>query len=142
MGSGGVVWAVDVEPGLVEHVASRAESEGLPWIRPVLAAADDPALPEGEVDLVLVVNTWHHIDDRLDYLGRLARALAPGGRVAVVDYRAGDLPVGPRAGHKISRHHVLGEFTEAGWLPVGELETLPYQYVLVFEPPAVAAASP
>lgn len=142
VGSEGTVWAVDVEPKLVEYLASRARSEDLDWLRPVLAAPDDPRLPDGAVDLVLVVNTWHHLDDRLDYLDRLRRALATGGRVALVDYRDGDLPVGPPPGHKLSRADVIGEFEEAGWSLAGESEALPYQYVLVFVPPAAPQAGP
>lgn len=80
------------------------------------------------------MDTWHHIDDRLGYLRRLAGTLRPGGRVAVVDFREGDLPVGPPAGHKLSRDEVVDEFADAGWSLVAESTKLKYQYVLVFRP--------
>lgn len=135
LGEGGRVLAVDVEPALVEHMRARAEREGLTAVmEPRLAARDDPGLPAEEVDRILIVNTWHHIDDRLDYLERLARALAPGGRVVVVDYREGDLPVGPPEGHKLSEEHVRSEFAEAGWTLQRAPDLLPYQYVLEFRP--------
>lgn len=134
IGPSGRVLAVDIEPGLIEHIRERAAREGLPGIEPVLAAADDPRLPEAGVDRILIVDTWHHIDDRVAYLAKLARALRPGGTVVVVDFREGELPVGPPPGHKLSEAAVRAEFAEAGWTPVGSTDALPYQYVLAFRP--------
>jgi ubiquinone/menaquinone biosynthesis C-methylase UbiE len=132
VGASGKVYAVDIEPALVDHIAERARSAGLAQVVPVLAAAADARLPERSVDLVLVVNTWHHIDDRLRYLERLSRALKPGGRIAIVDFREGDLPVGPPAGHKLHREAILSELAAGGWSLGDEYRKLPYQYVLVF----------
>lgn len=134
VGAAGKVYAVDIERSLVDHLADRARKAGLAQVVPLLAAPDDSRLPERSVDLVLVVDTWHHIDDRLRYLERLAPALRPGGRVVVVDFREGELPVGPPAGHKLGRDEVVAEFAKAGWSLVGEYEKLPYQYVLAFRP--------
>jgi hypothetical protein len=80
------------------------------------------------------VDTWHHIDSRLDYLAKLARALRPGGSVVVVDFREGELPVGPPPGHKLSAGEVTAEFEKAGWVLHRESEALPYQYLLAFRP--------
>ncbi len=136
VGVSGRVYAVDIEPKLIAYLGERAKKEDLPQVVAVLAEPDDPKLPQGTLDLVLVVDTWHHIDDRLRYLERLARVLRPGGRVAVVDFREGELPVGPPPDHKLSREHIVGEFAEAGWHLVAESDALPYQYVLVFVPPS------
>ena len=105
---------------------------------PVLASPDDPRLPAHGVDLVLIVDTWHHIDDRLHYLAKLAAGLKPGGRVAVVDFKKGDFPVGPPDAHKLTPEAVTAEFGAAGWAPATHWDELPYQYVLVFTPPAVS----
>lgn len=133
VGARGRVHALDVEEGLVAHIAERAREEGLSQVEPRKIPTDDPGLEAGSVDLVLIVNTWHHIDDRVAYVGKLAKTLKPGGRVAVVDYAPGDLPVGPPAGHKLPPSKVVAEF-EAGGLPLvlRDEETLPYQYVLAF----------
>jgi ubiquinone/menaquinone biosynthesis C-methylase UbiE len=138
----GTVYAVDVEPKLIEHIRKRTAAEGFSWVEPVLAAPDDPRLPDGAIDLVLIVDTWHHIDDRIRYLGRLAGSLKPEGRVAIVDFREGDLPVGPPAGHKLSRGEVVNELGEAGWRLAGEGKMLPYQYLLVFTPPVSRPEDP
>ena len=132
VGAEGRVLAVDIEPGLVEYMQERATRESVPWIEPVLTEPDEPGVPAGTADVVLIVNTWHHIDDRLTYLDKLADTLKPGGRVVVVDFHEGELPVGPPAGHKLSQEHVQAEFDEAGWTLAASYDDLPYQYVLAF----------
>jgi SAM-dependent methyltransferase len=136
VGDNGRVLAVDIEPALIEHLSRRAQEEGLPQVDPILGEPDDPKLPAKKVDLVLIVDTWHHIDDRIAYLGRLSQALSPGGKAAIIDFHEGELPVGPPPGHKLSRDAVFDELTEAGWTLDSESEDLPYQYLLVFRPPS------
>jgi ubiquinone/menaquinone biosynthesis C-methylase UbiE len=138
VGDKGKVLAIDVEPKLVAYMKERAAKAGLPQMVAVLAPTDDPQLPAHGVDLVLIVDTWHHIDDRLHYLAKLAVGLKPGGRVAVVDFKKGDFPVGPPDAHKLEAKSVTAEFVEAGWTSASHWDELPYQYVLVFTPPAAS----
>ena len=138
VGPEGRVLAVDVEPNLVDYMKDRAAKERLPQMVPVLVPPDDPKLPPRGVDLVLIVDTWHHIDDRLSYLAKLAAGLKPGGRVAVVDFKKGDFPVGPPDAHKLASEAIAEEFRSAGWAVTKSWEDLPYQYVLVFTPPAAS----
>ena len=132
VGAAGTVLAADTEPALVEHLRRRAEKEGLANLVPILASADNPRLPAGTVDVVLIVDTWHHIDDRVAYARRLAAALDPGGRVAIVDWQKRELPVGPPLDHKLAREQVIDEMTQAGYRLAGEPDLLPWQYVLIF----------
>jgi ubiquinone/menaquinone biosynthesis C-methylase UbiE len=138
VGAAGRVLAIDVEPKLVDYLKERAAKEHLAQLVPVLALPDDPKLPARGVDLVLIVDTWHHIDDRLHYLAKLAAGLKAGGRVAVVDFEKGDFPVGPPDAHKLTADAVISEFDEAGWSLAKQGDELPYQYVLVFKPPAAS----
>ncbi len=140
VGAAGKAYAVDVEPNMVTHLGERAAKAKLPQVVPVLAAPDDPKLPAGGIDLVFICDTWHHIDDRLSYLERLAVALKPGGKIAVVDFREGEMPVGPPPGHKLSREAVVKEFEAARFSLVDEYTKLRYQYALVFAPPRGHAA--
>lgn len=135
VGPAGKVYAVDIEQEMLDHVMSR---EDLPTYRnvvPVLAEPSDPLLPENELDLILTVNTWHHIDGRIKYLKKLQAALKPYGRLVIVDWREGELPMGPPAGHKLSRDKVIRELEKAGWKLTTEGTALPYQYVLIFQRP-------
>jgi SAM-dependent methyltransferase len=132
VGSDGAVFAVDPEPKMVERLRARAEAERTANVVPVLASLDDARLPAGAVDVILIVDTYHHIDDRIAYFTRLRRALRLHGRIAVVDWKKRDLPVGPPLEHKLAREVVVEEMTAAGYALVREPDFLPYQYFLVF----------
>jgi len=134
VGPDGTVFAVEPEPKLLAYLRERAEREKTANVVPVLASLDDPRLPPRAVDLVLVVDTFHHIDGRIAYFRALQRALRPGGRVAVVDWHKRPLPVGPEPAHKLAREQVVDEMRAAGYALVAEPDVLPYQYVLVFAP--------
>lgn len=130
-GASGKVIAVDIEPTLVAHMAARATSEGTANVEARLGRAEDPGLAAGEVDLVLLVDTYHHIDGREAYFRRLRDALKPGGRLVVVDFKAGELPIGPPPEHRIPPETVAAELQTAGWTVTGTPEVLPYQFVLI-----------
>jgi SAM-dependent methyltransferase len=130
-----MVLAVDTEAEMVAYMGKRMVEAGVDNVVPVLALPDDPFLPNGRVVRVLIVNTYHHIDDRLEYFARLRNALTPGGRLAIVDFLKKPLPVGPPMDHKLEAAFVVQEMVEAGWkLAEEKKELLPYQYFLVFEP--------
>jgi ubiquinone/menaquinone biosynthesis C-methylase UbiE len=133
VGPAGTVLAADIEPGMVAYLRRRAEREGHANLIPILASADNPRLPDRAVDLVFFCNTWHHIGDRVAYARRLRDDLARGGRVVVVDFLPGDLPVGPPPTEKLGEREVVAEFEKAGFQRVHSLDFLPYQYVLVFQ---------
>lgn len=130
----GLVFAVDVEPRQLDRLNEHLTAEKLENVVPVLAPLDDPRLPRRQFDLVLVVDTYHHFPDRLEYLQRLREALRPGGRLAIIDYHAGELPVGPPPEHKLAREVVLEEAARAGFRLIEEPAILPYQYFLIFRP--------
>lgn len=132
VGPDGVVFAVDVEPNLVAYLRARAEREKTPNVVPILASTSNPRLPPRSCDVVLVVDTYHHIDDRLTYFQRLRRVLRSGGRVAIVDWQKRPLPVGPEMAHKLDRAVVVEEMKTSGYRLVGEPDVLPYQYLLLF----------
>jgi ubiquinone/menaquinone biosynthesis C-methylase UbiE len=130
---GGKVYAVDIEPGMVDFINQRKEKEeGGELVEGILAQAADPLIPDGVADLILLVNTYHHIPGRVDYLLGLEKDLAPGGRVVVIDFYKKDAPVGPPKEHKMSRGEVIFEFEAAGYRLLEEKSFLPYQYYLVF----------
>ncbi len=136
VGPEGSVLAVDVEPRLIAHLRQRAEREQTANVVPILASLDNPRLPRAGIDLLLIVDTYHHLDHRRRYLPLLARALRAGGRVAVVDWQPGELPVGPEPDHKLPPEQVIAEMRDAGFALVAQPDLLPYQYVLLFAAPS------
>lgn len=133
VGPQGTVFAADPEPNLVVHLRDRAEKEGLSNVIPILASSSNSRLPCAGVDTVLIVDTFHHIDDRVAYLRRLRSCLREAGRVAVVDWKKEALPLGPPLDHKLARELVIEEFRDAGYELKRELDLLPYQYFLIFQ---------
>jgi ubiquinone/menaquinone biosynthesis C-methylase UbiE len=134
VGPGGLVLAIDPEPEMLRYLGRRAVKEDLGNVLPILGLPDQPFLPRDRVDRVLVVDTYHHIDDRLAYFGRLRRTLARDGQVVIVDFHKRPLPVGPPPEHKIERQVVVDEMVQAGYRLADEKTTLPYQYFLIFQP--------
>jgi SAM-dependent methyltransferase len=128
----GVVYAVDVEPAMLDHVRKRAAVEGLDNLLTVQASATSPNLPQ-PVDLVLIVDTYHHLPDRTTYFRELTRSLAAGGRVAIVDYRK-DSPGGPPPEFRFDAGQIIGEMERAGYRLDARHEFLPRQHFLVFTP--------
>lgn len=134
VGPSGAVLAADVEPSLVAHLRERAEAEGTPNVVPVLASYDNPRLPPRSVDLVLLVDTYHHVDDRVAYFQGLRQCLTRRGRVALVDWHDGERPVGPPPDHALPKAHVVAEMEEAGYRLVADHDFLPHQVFLIFRP--------
>ena len=130
----GRVYAVDLEPDMVQYVEQRARQLKLANVTAVLAAPDDARLP-AKVDRVLIVNTYHHIGGREAYFRRLAGSLKPGGQVAIVDYTR-DSPIGPPVASRLTATEVKDEMQRAGYVLAGEHAFLPHQYFLVFRRPA------
>jgi cyclopropane fatty-acyl-phospholipid synthase-like methyltransferase len=126
----GRVYAVDVEPDMVKYLAERARREGLTNLFAVQARPDSAALPE-KVDRVLLVDTYHHLGDRIFYFNRLRDSLKPDGEVAIIDFTL-ESPIGPPKGERISAQKVAEEMTLAGYAQVAEHRFLPNQYFLVF----------
>jgi SAM-dependent methyltransferase len=128
----GKVLGVDIEPKMVEYLTARAEKDGQTNVVGVVAAMDDPKLPE-PVDVILVVNTYHHIEGRTAYFQKQLDKLKDGARVVIVDFKKGELPFGPPPEMKLAPEKVIEELEAAGLkLTTREEEKLPHQYVLVF----------
>jgi len=123
------VYAVDIDPKLLEAVRRGAPSN----LVTILAAPDDPRLPPASVDTVFFCNVLHHIHDRAAYYPKLARALKPGGRIAILEFYKKPLPVGPPESMKLTEDEVTGELQAAGFRKTKSFDFLPYQYFLVFE---------
>ena len=126
----GRVYGVDIEPDMVKYLAERARREGLANLVSVAGLPDDPRLP-GKADLGLMVDVYHHIENRVAYLRKLRGYLNAGGRVAVIDFRQ-DSPDGPPKSERIPPSRVEAEMKRAGYVLSKEHAFLPEQYFLVF----------
>ncbi|MCB9734701.1 MAG: methyltransferase domain-containing protein [Deltaproteobacteria bacterium] len=130
----GRVVGLDIEPTMVAYLNERAAKEGEPNLSAVAVDTEGGGMP-GDLDLLFVCNTYHHIADRPAYFRRATANLAKGGRVAIVDFRV-DSDRGPPKEHKLAPETVIAEMKAAGLELVGQHDFLPDQYILVFAPPA------
>lgn len=129
VGPKGKVLGLDIEPGMVAYMAKRATREGLANVEARAAKLDDPVLPAGGVDRVLIVDTWHHIAERPAYAAKLAAGLKPGGAVFVVDFKL-DARKGPPPQHRLPPEQVAEELRKGGLAPQILDVKLPEQYIV------------
>ena len=128
----GRVYGIDTEPDMVKYLAERAKREGLTNITSLAGGPDDPRLPE-KVDLILMVDVFHHIENRERYFRKLRDSLKPAGRIAIIDFRM-DSPDGPPKSTRIAPDRVKSELKSAGYTLAQEHAFLPNQYFLIFRP--------
>ena len=128
----GRVYGVDAEPDMVRYLAERAKREGLANLTAVAAKPSDPGIPSA-VDLVILVDTYHHVPDRERYFRNLQKSLKPGGRLVIIDFTL-DSPLGPPKRARIAADTVRKELARACYALAEEHAFLPNQYFLVFRP--------
>jgi ubiquinone/menaquinone biosynthesis C-methylase UbiE len=126
----GKVYGVDIEPDMVKYLSDRAQREKRRNVVAIAGRPDDPRLPE-KADLILMVDVFHHIDNRNAYFRKLRSALKPGGRIAIIDFRL-DSPNGPPKDARIAPERVAAELKSAGFALAEQYDFLPSQYFLVF----------
>jgi len=132
VGANGVVFAEDIQPQMLEATMRRVAREGLVNVRRVLGTAEDPRLPVGTLDAVLIVDTYHELDDPDAMLRNIAKSLKPQGRIGVVDFKRDGLGPGPALEDRVDSEHVVRDAEAAGLRLVRSETFLPYQFLLVF----------
>lgn len=139
VGAGGRVYAVEVDPEAIADLDASIEAGGFENVEVVVGAPEDPMLPDRGVDVVLLVNSYHHVDERPAYFRRLQADLAPGGQVAIIEPNedlSGVLSLFLDEGHTSRAGDVRAEMAEAGYRSASSPDVLPVQIFEVFEVPS------
>jgi len=134
VGPTGRVFAVDLQPEMLTLLRQKLTREGLSNVTPVLAKASEPSLPAASVDLVLMVDVYHELERPDLTMAQLRAALAPGGRVVWVEYRAEDPNVSIKPDHKMSLAQIRREAAAVGYRITQVDESLPQQRIVVLAP--------
>lgn len=130
---GGRVYCEDIQPEMLEIMQSRAAADGVDGIEPILGTATDPMLPDGELDWVIIADVYHEMSDPEPMLAGIRHALAPGGRVALLEYRVEDgTGDSIKADHAMSVRQVLVEWQAAGFELEALHDFLPAQHLFFF----------
>jgi len=134
-GTADKIIAIDVEKRFLDYIEQRKSeitNEALASkIETRLSEPDNPKLNNKEIDKALIVNTYYYLSDRETYLERLINGIAPSGQVVIVDYKSGELPVGPKETARIEWNVVKNELESVGFL-IDKIDTtsLQFQYLI------------
>jgi len=131
----GRVLAVDIQPEMLEIIEARRASLGVQNVEPILGTITDPGLPDGEVDLIFLVDAYHEFSHPREMGEAIFRALRPGGTLVLVEYRAEDQTVPILALHKMTEAQARAEMEVLGFVWEQTEDYLPWQHVMIFTRP-------
>lgn len=128
---GAQVIAADVSDEFQAVLKKRIEDNNFENIELRKIPYDSPNMADNEVDMVLIVNTYHHIENRVDYFSKVKKGIKPTGELVVIDYFKKGIPVGPPANHKIDLETVKSELEKAGYTQLDvNVDLLQYQFII------------
>jgi len=132
VGKGGAVFAVDVQPEMIEILKRNMSERGAGNVKAVLGTETDPKLPVGTLDLAIMVDVYHELEYPYEMLAAIVKALKPGGRVVFVEFRGDDPSVPIKALHTMTEVQVRKEAAAHALEWVKTVSDLPWQHVVVF----------
>ena len=127
----GRVYATDIQPGMIEILTRRVQAEGLTNVETILGAMDDPRLPPASIDLAIMVDVYHELQQPQVFLQRLKPAFKPGGRLVLLEFRKEDPHVPIFEVHKMSVAEVKAELEAEGYALERVIDVLPWQHIIV-----------
>ena len=132
VGPEGKVIAEDIQEGMLRMLEKNIDERKLTNVQIVLGTPTDPKLPEGKLDLILMVDVYHEFSDPVTMMSRIRKALKPDGRVVLVEFRKEDPNVPIQPLHKMSVQDVRSELEPMGFKFQKVLDFLPWQHILFF----------
>lgn len=132
VGPTGKVYAVDVDAQINDYLRERVNSAGFDNVEVILGRPENPLLPDGEIDLLLTVNTYHHIQERPSYFRKVQTDLASDGRVAIVDFDGRKGWFVRLMVHSVPKQEMVAEMRGAGYRLDQDLDFLDRQSFLIF----------
>ena len=131
VGPNGRVYAQDIQPEMIGAIKRRVDREGLKNVQTVLGTTEDPQLP-APVDVVLIVDAYHEMDDPQTLLRNVRASLKPGGRVGIVEFTKNGHGPGPLMEERVDPERVVRDAQAAGLRLESRGNFLRYQYLLEF----------
>lgn len=135
---GARVIAIDLDPQAITWMNSEEESyskELQDRFETRLATPNNPNLRPGEADIVLLVNTYIYISDRVAYFRQLKKGMIAGGELYIIDFKKKATVIGPPVEDRLNAEGVEAELIEAGYDIIEvDKESLDYQYIITATP--------
>jgi ubiquinone/menaquinone biosynthesis C-methylase UbiE len=132
VGASGRVYANDIQPGMLDLLRRRLNRERLTNVTVVLGEPADPKLPAGTIDMALMVDVYHELSDPQTMLANIRKALKPGGRLVLIEYKGEDRSIPILPSHKMTVAQAKLEVEHEGFTLTTVNSSLPRQHVLVF----------
>ncbi|MGB8341601.1 MAG: methyltransferase [Chthoniobacterales bacterium] len=126
------VIAIDIDQRFLDYIAQKKQTQKIGVnIETRLTKPDSPGLKPGEADMILIVDTYHHIEGRIEYLKKLKKGLRKDGVLVIIDFKKMKTPPGPPVELRVAQEQVESELKSAGFTIVSaDSEMLPYQYII------------
>jgi protein-L-isoaspartate O-methyltransferase len=131
VGTNGKVFAVDVQPQMLDILNKQIQAMGIKNITPVLSTERDVNLAKDSIDLAIMVDVYHELQYPIEVMTSLIKALKPDGQLVLVEFRAEDPNVPINAHHKMSQAQIKKEAALLGLTWVKTISTLPWQHVVI-----------
>jgi predicted methyltransferase len=131
VGPNGIVFAEDIQPQMIEAIKRRVQRARLANVKPILGTPSDPRLP-APVDAVLIVDSYHEMEQAQSVLRNVAAALKPNGRIGIVEFKKDGWGPGPNMDERVDPERVVRDAEAAGLRLLSTETFLRYQYMLVF----------
>ncbi len=132
VGPTGKVYANDLQPEMLDMLRDAVRDAGVGNVEAVLSSDRATGLPTAKIDLALMVDVYHELAEPAVFMADLRRALAPNGRVVLVEFRGEDPEVPIKAEHKMTAVQVDAELGAYGFTRIERHDFLPWQHVLVY----------
>jgi ubiquinone/menaquinone biosynthesis C-methylase UbiE len=133
VGPTGRVYATDIQPGMIEILERRIKSEGLTNVTTILGGMDDPKLPANSIDLAIMVDVYHELQQPQVFLQRLKASFKPNGRLVLLEFRKEDPKIPILEVHKMSIAEVDQEMKAEGYEIDKVVDGLPWQHLIVIK---------
>ena len=132
VGPSGIVYANDIQPAMLDRLNANASGQHVENVVTILGTESDPRLPQGKLDLVILVDVYHEFSRPQRMLDRIRESLKSDGRLVLLEYRKEDPSVPIRPEHKMSVQEVRAEVIPEGYRFEKVIDTLPWQHIIFF----------
>jgi len=129
----GRVYVEDIDKGLLDEIDRKVDALHIATIETVLGTPTDPKLPNHGVDLALMHDVLHHVEQRQAYLQAVAKYLKPTGRIAVVEFHPADSPHKDQPSLVVSKERAAAWMADAGFVPAEDIALFPDKWFVIYE---------
>ena len=133
----GKVYAIDISTQMLGIIRAKMEKKQSDNIDPILSTVTDLNLEDNSIDCALIVDAYHEFSHPYEMGMGIFRALKPGGKLILIEYRLEDPGVPIKLLHKMSESQAKKEISAIGLEWVETLEILPQQHFMIFRKPAL-----